>query len=534
MLEPSSMSRPPIKPRSPAPASSKDTGPRLDLSKVRHDLRTPINHILGYCEMLQEDEHTPASFQADLRRIHAGGRELLALMVEYFDEETFATRCRDRFALCHQLRTPVNHLIGYGEMLQEQAEELGRKELLPDLNRIIQAARRWLALMEESLVASAGPDAPTSARAVDLPTPDVELALPAALDHPPAAPALNRLLVVDDDEANRDMLARRLRRQGFDVAVAESGLEALRMLRARSFDVVLLDVVMPDLDGYQVLVRMKSDPELARVPVIMISALDQDESVARCIDAGAEDYIAKPFTPVFLRARLTACLEKERLRQQEASFVRQIQEEKRRTEELLHVILPRDVVAELKATQKVIPRRIETVGVLFCDIVGFTAYSEQRQPEEIVAHLQTLVEGFERIAAQHKLEKIKTIGDSFMAVAGLLRPTTRPAMDCVRCGLGLIAAVREHPAGWQVRVGVHTGPVIAGIIGHDKYQYDVWGSTVNTAARLEQAGSPGTVCVTADTWRTLAARCQGTSKGIVPIKGVGPMELYQITGQKDP
>ena len=136
--------------------------------------------------------------------------------------------------------------------------------------------------------------------------------------------------------------------------------------------------------------------------------------------------------------------------------------------------------------------------------------------------------------AQHKLEKIKTIGDSFMAVAGLLRPTTSPAMDCVRCGLGLIAAVREHPARWQVRVGVHTGPVIAGIIGHDKYQYDVWGSTVNTAARLEQAGSPGTVCVTADTWRTLAARCQGTSKGIVPIKGLGPMELFQITGQKDP
>lgn len=528
------MSRPPHKPQPAAPASSKEARPRLDLSKVRHDLRTPINHILGYCEMLQEDDRTPASFRADLRRIHAGGHQLLALMVECFDEETFETRCHDRSKLGHRLRTPINHIIGYGEMLQEQAEQLGRKEFVPDLNRIVDAARRWLALMIESLAAPASPDTPTSARAPDLPASRVASVLSAAPPPAPAAPALNRLLVVDDDEANRDMLARRLRRQGFDVAVAESGLEALRMLRARSFDLVLLDVVMPGLDGYQMLVRMKSDAELARVPVIMISALDQEESVARCIEAGAEDYIAKPFSPVFLRARLTACLEKERLRQQEASFMRQIHEEKRRTEELLHVILPRDVVAELKATQKVIPRRIETVGVLFCDIVGFAAYSEQRQPEEIVAHLQTLVEGFERIAAQYKLEKIKTIGDSFMAVAGLLRPTTDPAVDCVRCGLGLIAAVREHPAHWQVRVGVHTGPVIAGIIGHDKYQYDVWGSTVNTASRLEQAGSPGTVCVTADTWRTLTVRCQGTSKGIVPIKGLGAMELFQITAAPEP
>ena len=110
--------------------------PKLDLSKIRHDLRTPINHILGYCEMLQEDENLPAAFEPDLEKIHAGGRQLLALIAEYFDEETFETKRGDVHRLCHDLRTPVNQIIGYSEILQEQAEETGRKKYLPDLRKI--------------------------------------------------------------------------------------------------------------------------------------------------------------------------------------------------------------------------------------------------------------------------------------------------------------------------------------------------------------------------------------------------------------
>src|SRR5437764_13033990 len=132
--------------------------PRTDLSKIRHDLRTPINHILGYCEMLQEDEHLPEDFAPDLAKIHAGGKQLLALIAEYFDEETFETKRGDVQRLCHDLRTPVNQIIGYSEMLQEQAEEMGRKKYLPDLRKISDAAASWLGLMEEHLL-------PTSAAA---------------------------------------------------------------------------------------------------------------------------------------------------------------------------------------------------------------------------------------------------------------------------------------------------------------------------------------------------------------------------------
>ncbi|MGA2863016.1 MAG: adenylate/guanylate cyclase domain-containing protein [Verrucomicrobiota bacterium] len=512
-----------------SPLGHSPRAPRFDLSKVRHHLRTPINHILGYCEMLQEDEHTPEPFQADLQKIHAGGRQLLALMTEYFDEEIFGTQRLDLFQLCHALRTPVNHIIGYGEMLQEQAEDLGRKKLLADLAKITGAARTWLALMEEYLITPAAGAPAAAPAATGLLPPGLGFAPPGPM--PPQAPvqAPGHLLVVDDDQVNRDMLARRLRRQGFGVALAASGLEGLQALRTDKFDLVLLDLVMPGLDGYQVLARLKSDAALAGVPVIMLSALDQDQSIARCIEAGAEDYIAKPFNPACLRARITACLEKQRLREQEALFLRRIQQEKQRADELLHIILPRDVVTELKATGAVKARRFENVGVLFCDIVGFAAYSDRRPPEDIVAQLQTLVEAFEGIADRHRLEKIKTIGDSFMAVAGLLRPVAEPALDCVRCGLEMIAATRAHAANWQVRVGVSVGPVVAGVVGRKKYQYDVWGDTVNTAARLEQAGDPGAVCVSAETWKLLADHCEGRSKGSVPIKGKGALEVFCVT-----
>jgi len=305
------------------PDSSAPSGPKLDLSRIRHDLRTPINHILGYCELLQEEDTVPADFQADLKRIHGGGQQLLALIKEYFDEATFEEKRRDLQRLCHELRTPVNHIVGYSELLEEQAEDRGLSTLLPDLRKIAEAGYTWLGLMEEYLIRpvqesppEAGADGPRVAAPVLL-QPGVDFTSPAPLSAFPARTAHGHLLVADDDASNREMLARRLQRQGYQVSLAGSGLEVLRLVRAQKFDLVLLDMIMPGLDGYQVLTRMKSDPALADIPVIILSSLDQENNVARCIEAGAEDYVAKPFNSVFLRARLGACLDRKRLRDQE-------------------------------------------------------------------------------------------------------------------------------------------------------------------------------------------------------------------------
>jgi len=503
------------------------------MALVRHELRTPIDHILGYCEAFQENPATPRVFRDELRRIHAASRRLLSLITEHFDDENLTVQKPDLRQLGHDLRTPVNHIVGYAEMLIEEAESRGDSWPLSNLRRMANEARQWLALMEKHLLdlkAEATPRPASGLWPLHVPPSRAP-----ARGAPPTSRLAGRVLVVDDDPANRQMLARRLRRQGLTVSVAAGGKEALRTLRLRPYDLVLLDVVMPGMDGDVLLGRLKADPQLAEIPVIMISALDQEDRIARCVEMGAEDYIAKPFNPVFLRARIQACLEQKRLREQETSFLRRIQEEKRRTDELLHVILPRDVAVELRTTQAVRPRRFERVGVLFSDIVGFAAYSDRRTPEEIVAQLQTLVELFENIAEKHGLEKIKTIGDSFMAVAGLCAPPpVAPQVEAVRCGLELIEAARAHPAGWRVRVGVNAGPVVAGVVGRKKYQYDVWGDTVNLAARVEQAGEPDTVCVTASVWAGLGFQFEGRSKGRVSIKGKGELELYVVTGIRRP
>jgi sigma-B regulation protein RsbU (phosphoserine phosphatase) len=288
---------------------------------MRHELRTPINHILGYTEMLMEEGQLPASFTQDLKRIHSGGRQLQALIAEYFDEEKFFTQ-RDLHQLYHELRTPVNHIIGYSELLQEQAAEQGVHQPIADLKKIHAAAGEWLSLMEAYLIESPADASAATAESDAVWHPlTLNSGLGFKVPEPKTAAAAfsdeGAILIVDDDEQNRDMLARRLRRCGYTISTAPNGVQALQLARSQQFDLIMLDMIMPGLDGFQVLARFKDDPALRETPVIMLSALDEENGIARCIEMGAEDYLAKPFNPIFLRARIGACLEKKRLRDRE-------------------------------------------------------------------------------------------------------------------------------------------------------------------------------------------------------------------------
>ena len=342
------------------------------------------------------------------------------------------------------------------------------------------------------------------------------------------------LLVVDDNEDNRFTLTERLKREGYgNVVCASNGREALELLATRPFDLVLLDITMPEMDGYQVLHEVKADTTLRNIPIVMISAVDEIESVARCIGLGAEDYLAKPFNAVLLRARLAACLEKKKLRDQEAVYTQQIENEKRRADELLYAMLPPGAVRELKATNAVRPRRYDEVAVLFCDIVGFTAYCDENPPEKVVEHLQALNEEYEWIVRQHEMEKIKTIGDAFMATAGLFTPVPDPVFASLQCGLDMVTASRRIEPSWAVRVGVQFGPVVAGIIGHRQYLFDLWGDTVNMASRIAAHANPGTVATSGATWHRIRDRGRGRSLGFVDIKGKGRIELIECQGLKE-
>ncbi len=235
-------------------------------------------------------------------------------------------------ALIHDLRTPLNQIIGYSEMLLEQAQEQGQQGFVPDLWRTLTAGKELLSLVNDRFVLARVPE---SAVAPNLPQPPAELpSEDSSVGTVSAGPASGVVLIVDDIEANRDVLRRRLMRQGHTVVVAENGKQALEKLRAGTFDLVLLDIMMPEMDGYEVLRVLKADETLRHLPVIMISALHELDSVVRCIGMGAEDYLPKPFNPTLLKTRIGACLEKKRAHDRESRLYHDLQGSHRRLQQL--------------------------------------------------------------------------------------------------------------------------------------------------------------------------------------------------------
>ena len=487
--------------------------------KLKHELRTPLNHILGYSEMLLEEAlgREIDDWHRGLERIH----ELGEILQRGVDELTPAP------AGGPVPRTPPEWPAVIGEI---KARTHRLASLVPadaaeqggDLARIRSAADAF-----GRLIANLNPPEAAGGHGLELESEEETAPTNSAVVGAAPAGAAGRILVVDDDEGNRQLLERRLSRLGHHVRSAIHGAEALELLRSVPCDLVLLDIQMPVMDGEQTLRILRADPDLQRLPVIVLSASRELGRVVRCIELGAEDYLPKPFNPVLLQARINACLGKKRLQDREAEHLRQI-------EELLHVILPKDVARELQATRKVQPRAVPEVAVLFTDLAGFTQWCAGKSATEVHFELQGLVELFEEISLRHGLEKIKTIGDSFMAVAGLLAPLPNPAAAAVACGLEMTRAAAVHGSGWRLRVGVHTGPVSAGVVGRQKYQYDIWGDTVNTAARMEQAATPGSVCVEASTWARISDRYAGESVGEVRLKGKGERVLYRVDGPRAP
>lgn len=344
------------------------------------------------------------------------------------------------------------------------------------------------------------------------------------------------ILIVDDVEANRDLLSRRLRRQGYTVTMAENGQTALELLVEQSFDLVLLDVMMPELNGYEVLERMKADQRLRHIPVVMISALDDIESIVRCIEMGAEDYLTKPFNPVLLKARVGASLEKKRLRDQEQEYLQQIELEREKAEHLLLNVLPRPIAERLKADARIIADSFAAVTVLFADLVDFTALSSQVAPHELVELLNTIFSHFDSLAEQYGLEKIKTIGDAYMVVGGLPEPRPDHAVAVAAMALDMQAVVTELRTELRLpvalRIGMHSGPVVAGVIGVKKFSYDLWGDTVNTASRMESQGLVDAIQVSAATYELLHHAYHLTARGSILVKGKGEMQTYLLTSRR--
>ncbi|MBI3096890.1 MAG: response regulator [Planctomycetes bacterium] len=345
----------------------------------------------------------------------------------------------------------------------------------------------------------------------------------------------NRVLVVDDSGDSRELLASLLREQGLTILIAEDGRRALQRLVTEKFDLVLLDILMPDMDGYHVLGYLKADESLRDLPVIVISAVSELDSIIRCIEVGAEDYLLKPCNPVLLKARIDACLEKKRLRDCEQVYLHRLTEEQDRSEHLLLNILPKPIARRLKDGEVAIADAFDDVSVLFADIAGFTRLAMRRRPDELVSILNEVFSLFDALADRHGLEKIKTIGDAYMAAGGLPTPQPNHLEDLVEMALDVREVLAGRTIGGErirVRIGIHAGPVVAGVIGTRKFIYDLWGETVNIASRLESHGLPGMIHVTDEVRRRLQDRFLFEDRGATRLRGIGEMTTCFLVGRR--
>jgi adenylate cyclase len=300
---------------------------------------------------------------------------------------------------------------------------------------------------------------------------------------------VGRILVVDDDPLNRRLLTRSLERDGHEVTSAEDGVQAMVMLADATPDVVLLDILMPELDGFGVLERMKADPELRHIPVIMISGVEETESIVRCIEMGADDYLPKPFDPVILRARIEAGMNRKRLHELEQQRVRHV----------FSRFLPEPVVAEMLARsdgEPTIGAERVTGTVMFTDLRGFTTFAETRPAEQVIEVLNRYLASMTDAVLDQGGTLVAYTGDGVMAAFGApieredhadrALATAREMVGTRLPAFNLWLQTSKICGGFRMGVGLHTGMLMSGNIGSDRrLDYTVIGDTVNTASRIE-------------------------------------------------
>jgi len=352
------------------------------------------------------------------------------------------------------------------------------------------------------------------------------------------------ILVVDDSRTVRRILIRELNSLGFqNIVEAADGIEAIEVVKSKSIDLMLLDMEMPELDGLGVLEALKSDEPYKNLPIIVISGADQFEKTIKCIEIGAEDYLPKPFDPILLRARIFSSLEKKRLRDLDQQHLEMLNKEKElleveqlKTEKLMLNILPRPIADRLKRGEKNISGSYPDVTILFSDLVGFTKMSSQTSATDLVKLLNDLFTRFDERADALGVEKIKTIGDAYMAVAGLPIPRPDHAQLCAELALGMFddlkAFNQENGKELDMRIGLNSGPVVAGVIGYTKFSYDLWGNTVNTASRMESTSKPGRVQVSPATYEAIKNDFNLEDGGLMECKGLGEILTHLLVSKK--
>lgn len=351
------------------------------------------------------------------------------------------------------------------------------------------------------------------------------------------------ILVVDDTPANLHVLAGMLKNEGYKVRPAPSGKLALQGARGDTPDLILLDITMPEMNGYEVCEQLKTDEKLKNIPVIFISALSETLDKVKAFAVGGLDYITKPFQIEEVLARVNTHmklhhlqleLEHKNLNLEAAN--QSLVEDKVRIDQLLLNVLPRGVLEELKSTGYVKPVFHESVTTVFTDFVNFSTVVEKMSPEKLIRELDECFTFFDTVINKFNLEKLKTIGDSYMFTAGVPIPYPTNHVDAVLAAMEILQIMKMKNLSkkrngedlWEIRIGINTGPLMAGIIGEKKFAYDVWGDSVNIASRMESHGETGRINISTNTNELVKDFFLTQHRGKIEVKNKGLIDMFLI------
>lgn len=526
------------------------------LANMRHELRTPVNAIIGYSEMLLEDAEDTGhkDFIFDLQNIHKAGKHVLSLTNQILDDSKIEAGKADidlesfKASIHYELRTPLNIIFGYSEMLLEDAKDLGREDFVSDLRKIHKAGKHLLDLIKDILKGSkveagtAPGDPKTSGRSTAI---QDTLPIIHSLEEDNANTMEARqafLLVVDDNEMNRDMLSRRLKRQGYRVAAAEDGYQALEMIAAQQFDLVLLDIIMPGINGLEVLCDLRKRHAIADLPIIMATSKDRSEDIVDALQLGANDYVMKPieFSVVLARIKIQLSLKwaKEEIqRLAEQLEVRNIFIRKTfgryLTDEVVNSLLESPKGLELGGERR-------KVTILMSDLRGFTSLSERLTPEQVITILNRYLETMTDVIMKYQGTIDEFIGDAILVLFGAPVWNENDSQRAVACAVAMQLAMnsinegnrREGVPEIEMGIGINTGDVVVGNIGSAKRaKYGVVGSHINLTSRIESYTIGGQILISDATLKDTGAILRIGGKMKVEAKGTAnPITIYDVKG----
>lgn len=343
------------------------------------------------------------------------------------------------------------------------------------------------------------------------------------------------VLIVEDENIIAKDLARIMKKFGYDVVdVISSGEEVITRTIELEPSLILMDIKLSGkISGIEAAEEIK---KIMDIPIIYITAYADTESIQKAKLTEPFAYLVKPFDEKVLHTAIELAIHKHRIGKKLRERTIELEEEKKKSDILIHNILPKQIVKELRETGVIKPREYKTVTLLFTDFQDFSTLSSRMKPNELVSELNEIFKHFDHIIDKHGLEKLKTIGDSYMAGAGFPEECFDHALKVVKASLDMQLFIAERNKKshfkWPMRAGVHSGSVVAGVIGKNKMTYDVWGTTVNIANRMESNGRPGKVTISSATYDLIKEFYECEYYDSFKINDRKKIEMYFVGSEK--